>query len=236
MTEPGDPEDERLAPGIDSLRRRRAECPSAESLTRYAAGELTAGETAAIRDHIARCGVCDGILVGLREFDKPALDEAGWTAAERRIRTRVFPKPGRRVWLPHPAFAYACAAVALAAAFWPRHQPAPPAPHASIITMESVRTTDLNLTRGGGAGGSVLRPQDRFIVLSFQVDTRPGCRYAVSLDGGPSRDHAGEDGAGNFSLLFSREALGPGRHRLTVAEIGKASRATERSIEFPFEL
>jgi hypothetical protein len=102
--------------------------------------------------------------------------------------------------------------------------------------MESVRTLDLNLTRRGGTTPAVLTPRARFILLSFLVDTRPGFRYAASLDGGPAKDVVSDDGKGNFSLLFSRDALAPGRHRLTVTEIDPASQKTERSLEFPFDL
>jgi hypothetical protein len=198
---------------------------------------LPAEETVAIRDHVAICGVCDGLLQGLKEFDKPVTDVAAWSVAERLMRARVFPRPGWRVVLLHPAVAYSCAVIAMAAALWPRYQPPPPAPlAASAIAMESVRTIDLNLTRRGGANRAGLTPQDRFLVLSFLVDIRPGFRYAASLDGGPAKDVVSDDGKGNFSLLFSRDALGPGQHRLTITEIDPASRKTERSPEFPFEL
>jgi hypothetical protein len=234
---PGDPEFEPLEPSLRSLLRRLSECPSAESLTGFQAGSLAAEEAAAIRDHVAICGVCDGLLMGLKEFNEPVADVPGWAGAERRMRAKVFPRPRWRAMLLHPAMAYGCAVLAVAAALWPRHQPATPAPLAtSALAMESVRTLDLNVVRRGGVARAALAPQHRFILLSFLVDTRPGFRYAASLDGGPAKDVVSDDGKGNFSLLFSRDALRSGQHRLTVTEANAASRKTERSIEFPFEL
>ena len=233
----GDSEFEPLEPGLRSLRRRLSECPGAESLTGFLAGSLAAEEAAAIRDHVAICGVCDGLLEGLKAFDEPVTDAPGWVGAERRMRAKVFPRPRWRAMLLHPAVAYACAAIAVAAALWPRHQPATPAPPAaSAIAMESVRTIDLNVVRRGGAAHAALTPRDRFVLLSFLVDTHPGFRYAASLDGGPAKDVVSDDGKGNFSLLFIRDALRPGQHHLTVTETDPASQKTERSIEFPFEL
>src|ERR1017187_7447234 len=88
---PRDPEFEPFAPGLRSMRRRLSECPSAESLTAFLAGSLPAEETAAIRAHVAICGVCDGLLEGLKAFDEPVADAPGWPAAERRMRARVLP-------------------------------------------------------------------------------------------------------------------------------------------------
>jgi len=140
--------------------------------------------------------------------------------------------------LLHPAVAYACAGIAVVAALWPRREavvPAPPAA-ATMIAMESVRTIDLNVVRRGGIARAALSLEDRFVLLSFLVDSHPGFRYAASLDGGPPKDVTSDDGKGNFSLLFSRDALASGRHRLTVTEIDPASQKTERSLEFPFDL
>ena len=235
---PGDPEFEPLEPGLRSLRRWLGGCPSAEALTGFLAGNLPAEETAAIRDHVAICGVCDGLLEGLKAFDEPVADVPGWAAAERRMRARVFPRPRWQALLLHPAVAYACAAIAVAAALWPcREPPVPAAPAAAtVLAMESVRTVDLNVIRRGEARRAALTPQDRFVLLSFLVDTHPGFQYAASLDGGPPKDVTSDDGKGTFSLLFSRDALAPGRHRLTVTEIDPASQKTERSLEFPFDL
>src|ERR1035441_6389144 len=141
---PSDPEFGPLEPGLRSLRGRLSACPSAESLTGFLAGSLSAEETAAIRDHVAICGVCDGLLEGLKTFDEPVADVPSWAGVERRMRAQVFPRPRWRAMLLHPAVAYGCAVLAVAAALWPRHQPATPAPLAtSALAMESVRTLDL---------------------------------------------------------------------------------------------
>jgi hypothetical protein len=102
--------------------------------------------------------------------------------------------------------------------------------------MESLRTIDLNVTRGADARHFALDERDRFVLLSFLIDIRPGLRYEASLDGQTAQTVVSSDGKGNFAVRVSRDLLGPGTHRLTVNEIDPASGKVERPFEFPFQL
>ena len=216
--------------------RRSGECPSAEALAGFAADSLPPGETSRIQSHVRVCGVCDSLLERLRHLDEPvAGDPPGWSATDRRLRSRFFPKARWQRILLHPAVAYGIALSALAIAVVPDRHRAPAAPpSATAIAMESVRTIDLNVTRGDGIQGAI-DPMEKFLLLSFLIDIRPGFHYAASLDGGPTREVASSDGRGNFTLLFSRDVLSAGRHRLMVAEINPGSGKAERSFDFAFQ-
>ncbi len=215
---------------------RPGRCPGAETLADFAAGSLPPGEAARIRSHIAACGICDSLVERLRHFDEPVgVGPPGWAATERRLRSRVFPKPRWQVILLHPAVAYGIALAAVIVAAVPgRHPASPIPPAAAAIAMESVRTIDLNVTRG--VPSFAPDQSEKFLLLSFLIDIHPALHYAVSLDGSPAREVVSSDGKGNFAVLFSRAVLGAGSHRLTVIETDPRSGKTERSLEFPFQL
>ena len=192
---PGENELDALEAGIGEMRRGLGACPNAAALAGYAANSPPPGEAALIRAHVAACGVCDSLVESLRNFDGPVVDTSpGWAALERRLRARVFPKARWRLWVLHPAVAYGVALVAVMVAVIPVRRPAIPtvvAPGQIVapgpIEMQSLRTIDLNTTRGGVLPFT-LDSRDRFVLLSFLIDVHPGFRY----------------------LGFSRRADGPG--------------------------
>lgn len=217
---------------------RSGECPSAEALARFAINALPPGETSRIQLHVSTCGICDGLMESLRRFDQPVAGNGPeWSATDGRLRSRVFPKPRSRKLLLHPGVADGIAlSVGVAAFVSGRHRVPAMLPAATTIAMESVQTIDLNVTRGGGVPRFAADPLGKFLLLSFLIDIHPAFHYAASLDGGPTREVVTSDGKGNFSVLFSRDVLGAGRHRLTVTEINPESGKAERSFDFAFQL
>jgi hypothetical protein len=241
-----------LEEGLGEMLWRMGECPGAEALAGFAADSLPPGETSRIQAHVAVCGICDSLVERLRRGGEPVPgDPPGWSATDRRLRTRFFPRARWQRILLHPAVAYGIAlsalVVALVVALVPGRQRAQAVlPAAPPIAMESVRTIDLNVTRGGhvpqvdvprfDVPPLATDPREKFLLLSFLIDFHPIFRYAASLDGGPAGDVESSDGKGNFAVLFSRGLLVAGRHRLTVTEINPGSGKAERSFEFAFQL
>jgi len=257
----GENEFDPLEAGIGPMRRGLGACPNPAALAAYADDSLPPGQAVRIRAHVAACGICESLVESLQNFDSPVVDTSpGWAAMERRLRAKIFPKPRRRLWVLHPAVAYGVALVAVIAAFLPVRRPAVPtvvAPDQEIapvptvapgpivapvptgapgpIEMLSLRTIDLNTTRGG-ALPFPLNARDRLVLLAFLIDIRPGFRYEASLDGRTAQAVESSDGKGNFAVLVNRGLLGPGAHRLTVAEINPASSKVERPFDFPFQI
>jgi hypothetical protein len=246
----GEYEFDPLEAAIGALRGWMGACPNAAALAGYAADSLPPVEAARMRAHVSACGICDSLVEGLRNFDDPAVDTSpGWAARERRLRARVFPKPRWRRWAMHPAVAYGVALAAVMVAVIPVRRPALPtavapgpiaAPGPTVapgtIEMQSLRVIDLNTLRGGGVVPFTLDSRDRWVLLSFLIDIRPGFHYQASLDGRTAQAVVSSDGKGNFAVLVNRDLLGPGAHRLTVAEINPASGKVERPFDFPFQL
>jgi hypothetical protein len=234
----GELEPDPLDAGLNAMRARLGECPGASALADFAAGSLPSEEAERIGAHVSLCGICDSLVERLRSFDEPAAgNPPGWADAEGHLRARVFPRPRWQTMLLHPAMAYGLALAAVVVAIVPRRHPAPATPPAATaIAMESVRTIDLDLTRGGEDPRFAVGPGDKFLLLSFVIDIHPALHYTASLDGGPMREVVSTDGKGNFALLFSRDLLGAGRHRLAVAELDPGSGKTERRFEFAFQL
>src|SRR5271165_5217131 len=113
----GEPESDPLEGALGGMRSRLGECPDTDALARFAAGSLQPEEASRIRSHVSLCGVCDSLVERLRDFDEPgAGGAAGWAAANRRIRSKVFPKPRWWMLLLHPAFAYGIAVLAVGGA------------------------------------------------------------------------------------------------------------------------
>jgi len=227
-----------LEGGLGAMLPRLSECPSAEALAGFAVNSLPLDETLRIQSHVSACGICESLVERLRHFDDPAAgDPPGSSARDRRLRSRVFPRSRSQRILLHPAVAYGIALSAGVAAFVSgRHRlPATP-PAAATIAMESVHTIDLNVTRGDDIPRFAVDPPGKFLLLSFLIDIHPAFRYAASLDGGPAREVVTGDGKGNFTVLFSRDLVGAGRHRLTVTEINSGSGQAERSFDFAFQL
>ncbi len=234
----GENEFDPLEAGLGAARRGLGACPGAEALAGFAAGSLPTDEAARIQAHVAACGVCDSLVESLHEFDEPVTaTPPGWAPTERRLRARVFPKPRWWRWVLHPAVAYGIALAAVIVAVIPdRHPASPTLPAPITIAGESVPTIDLNLTRGAEAPHIPPGVGNKLLLLSFLIDIHPGLHYSASLDGGNTREVVSIDGKGNFAVLFSRNLLGPGRHRLTVIEINPATGKTERSLEFAFQI
>ena len=97
-------------------------------------------------------------------------------------------------------------------------------------------TIDLNVAHGGDVADGAIDPMGKFLLLSFLIDIRPNFHYAASLDGGPTREVVTSDGIDNFTVLFSRDLLGAGRHRVTVTEIEPGSGKAGRSFDFALQL
>jgi hypothetical protein len=227
-----------LEGGLGTMLPRLCQCPGAEALAGFAVNSLPPDETSRIQSHVSACGICDSLVERLRHFDAPiATDPPGWSATQRRLRSRAFPKHRSQTKLLHPTVAYGIALCAVVATVVSgRHRVPVARPPATAIAMESVPTIDLNVTRGGGVPRLAVDPRGKFLLLSFLIDIHPAFHYAASLDGGPNGEVVTSDGKGNFNVLFSRELLGAGRHRLTVTEINPASGKAARSFDFAFQL
>lgn len=233
----GGAESDPLRPHLSAVRARPGQCPSAEVLVSFASDSLPVEQTEAIRSHLNGCGLCDSLVERIRQFDAEEAPSLVPVPDEQRLRSKVFPKPRWRMILLHPATAYAAALVAMLFAILParREKSSIPTP-VPTTSLASVRILDLNLTRGTQEHRFALGPADRFLLFAFLIDIRPAFHYAASLDGGTSREISSTDGKGNFALLYSRDLLGKGSHRLTVTETNPQSSKTERSFEFTFEL
>jgi hypothetical protein len=231
-----------MGAGFGAMRRGLDVCPNAAALAGFAADSLPSDEAARVRAHVSMCGVCDSLVESSRHFDDPvAGTPPGWTATERRLRGKVFPR-SRRWLVLNLAVAYGIALTAVIIAVMPVRHPASstPASPATVaptpIELQSLRTIDLNTARGGGAEPVTLGSEDGFALLSFLIDIHPGFRYEASLDGRTAQPVASSDGKGNFAVLASRDLLSPGAHSLTITEINPSTGKVERSLDFPFQL
>lgn len=212
--------DKALERGFAGMRARRGPCPTAEKLGGLAAGELAADEAEAVREHAALCGVCDALLVRLRNFDEAALQEDA-----NRDRGKMFPRRPSGTMAAWAGYAIA-AGVAIGAYLGviPRRGGERPRP-----AWDVVETLDLNRVRGEQVA-STTSASTRLVVLSFFVDIRPDLGYEAALDGGAAQRITSYDKVGNFHLVVDRRLLGAGRHVLKVRE------GETRTIEFSFEV
>ncbi|MBI1788067.1 MAG: zf-HC2 domain-containing protein [Acidobacteria bacterium] len=227
--------EEELGAAFRALRERRGPCPSAEALSAYQAGSLEPGEADRVRAHVAVCGLCDSLLVRLKDFDAPGPPPSpvSWPAAERRMRARVFAganpwwrRLGGLFWRPAPAYALA-GIVLLAAVAVRRIADTPPA----ALRQHPARSIELQVSRSGEPGA----PPEDFVVLSFWIPPRPGLRYSASLDGAPPSEIARDDGGGNFHVPYPAARAGKGRHRLLVAGTDRQTGKVEQQVQFEFE-
>jgi hypothetical protein len=232
---------------LGAMRHGLGPCPDAAALAGFAAQTLPSDEATRVQAHVSMCGICDSLVESLKHFDDPLSALPDWASTERRLRVKVFPRQRRWSWLLHPAVAYGVALAAVTVAFVPvRHKafptPVSPAPAQPTIVapgtteLQSLRTIDLNTTRGARVPHFALGSGDRLVLLSFLIDVHPGFHYEASLDGRTAQSVTSSDGKGNFAVLVNRELLGPGSHDLKVAEIEPASGKSERSFDFSFQL
>ncbi len=232
MTEPrpregGDASFEReFGGGFDALRTRKRDCPGAGLLARYLEGETSEEETAAIRQHLGVCGVCDLLVERMKAFDEAS-----------------HPAPGSRMlgWLRTPALAYVLVALLLYPAYlgtFGRRRAAevkPVIPGQPPLGVEPAKVLELSPERGGKIRVSP-GERDKVFVLSFFVPVRAGVRYTAAIaaeDGktvAASRELEAHDGAGNFHLVCSRDLFPAGRYTLTVTG------SEGRTFTFPFSL
>lgn len=236
--------DRDLERAFRGMHERRGHCPTSEVLAGYLNDSLAADERARVERHVAGCGLCDCLLEKLQSFEAPAPPETSvnWPPAEQRMRRHILSgaRPrGRSMlsFLEKPALAYSVAIVAMGWAYWGNSErrsvsPIVP-PAAGPGVLESVRSIDLNLTRGEGAKPAIGSNEQR-LLLSFFVPVRPGFQYRASIDGGAAIDIASHDGLGNFHLLCNRALIGLGKHVLTVTETNRDTGKTERSVDFEF--
>ncbi len=204
---------------IDSLLKRelaaarhaRGPCPSAETLSLYLLGELSAREAAEVRSHIDLCGECDLVVLRMKSFDS-----AGDT----------HPPPPKLAWWQHPAATAAGYVLALLLAYPAFLQlRTPPQAAAPPVAMRQVATVDLNEIRGGeGKPPATAIVTEHGAVLSAQVPVKPGHRYTATLrsaaaTAGPLALAAPSEGTGYFHLFVEPELLRRGSSgRLTILE------------------
>lgn len=221
---------------IDSLLKRelaaarhaRGPCPSAETLSLYLLGELSAREAAEIRAHIDLCGECDLVVLRMKSFDG---------AGDSK------PQPPRLSWWRHPAATAAGYVLALLLAYPAFLQlttpqvAAPPSPP----PIRQVTTVDLNQIRstlGEGKQPAAAIIGERGAVLAAQVPVKPGHRYTATLRSGPATAgpvtlSAPAGGTGYFQLFVEPEFLRRGSTgRLTIVETNANG---VRTGEFPFD-
>ena len=230
-----DPEErlfaESVRDGVRQLRKQRGSCPSAEELVAFLEGRLESEDSARVGEHVDACGVCDLALMRVRAAEPAGRGMSAW----RRV-SDLFRNP----LLGYGVAAALCCAIALATLIVVvipgRRVASPTLPAPLTIAGESVPTINLNLSRGTEGLHVPLGAGDRFVLLSFLIDIHPAFHYSASLDGGTAREVMSDDGKGNFALLFSRNLLNPGKHRLIVTEINPGNGKNERSIEFTFSL
>ena len=110
------------------------------------------------------------------------------------------------------------------------------APGQDRFDTASIKTFDLNVTRGGQRSTVSLSPRDRLFLLSFFVPIRPGFRYHLLVDGLMLTEIHSYDEKGNFHIVCDRRVIGLGIHVLTITETDPEARKTDRSFEFSFEM
>jgi hypothetical protein len=233
----------RFGSAFASLRPLAAGCPEVGVLSAFADGSLGHEETVRIEDHIAVCGLCDGLVERLKAFDSPL------PSAVPVMETSLDgePSPWQRFtrFLLHPVFAYTLTCSVFLFGFFgllptrrsatpiliPSSAP-PPAPRPAYV---NVPTLDLDAFRGGPpphltgvAGGGDF-------ILAFFIPVGPSLRYEASIDGAPPVALSSYNGRGNFSLQCRRDEFTAGTHKLVITEADPDT-GTKRSYEFLFEL
>jgi hypothetical protein len=209
-----DPEsiDSLLKRELGAARRTRGPCPSAETLSLYLLGELSASEAAEVRSHIDLCGECDLVVLRMKSFDG-----AGDTK----------PQPPPLSWWQHPAATAAGYVMALLLAYPAFLQLRKPAAPPSPPPLRQVTTVDLNAIRSTPGDGK--QPATAFVtehgaVLAAQVPVKPGCRYTATLQSanataGPVSLTEPSEATGYFHMFVEPEFLRRGSSgRLTIIE------------------
>jgi hypothetical protein len=206
---------------IDSLLKRelaaarhaRGPCPSAETLSLYLLGELSAREAAEVRSHIDLCGECDLVLLRMKSFE-------GATDTKPLAWWQRYPAA--------TAAGYVLALLLAYPAFLQLRTPPPAAPSpAASPAMRQVATVDLNVIRaslGEGKPPSTAIVTEHGAVLAAQVPVKPGYRYTATLQSaaataGPVALAAPAEATGYFHLFVEPEFLRRGSSsRLTIIE------------------
>jgi hypothetical protein len=219
-----------LRPRLRALGAQRGSCPPAEALVDFEAGELPAEQAEAVRRHIERCGVCDALLVRLRESEShfgvnPEVAGAG------RARENLVSR-WRRVFL-HPAAGYALGTIAVVAVLLLPRQSVSEPPRSEPELVAPVEVVDLTRVRAGSMRAVV--PADHAAVLSFFVAIHPDRRYTASLDSQKSVPIESHDGHGNFRIYCDARHLSRGNHQLLVIELDPTTGHTYKTFEFTFE-
>ena len=225
--------DELFGASFRAFGERRGACPSGESLIAYLGGSLSVEEQNIISHHVSACGLCDSLLIQIREFDsvEPSIEPVGWHAIESRMRDRVFPQQ-RTLWSRlravawHPAFAYAFGVVLCAAVF---------------VVQRPARSPEFGAELGKGRNLKVTRSEDlavpeKFLVLSFWIPTRPDYQYVALLDNTFAKNILSDDGKGNFLVAYRREDLHAGKHSLRITARDPRTGKELKPVEFSFEL
>jgi hypothetical protein len=182
---------ERLAP----LRGGRGVCPESEVLNRFAAGELCGPEALAVREHVARCGVCDVLLLRMRAFEEPQKRDWGWWPA---------------------ALGYALALVMVV----PAYRGLKPAEPAAEVPLG----ISLDATRAGGETTTAVAQGDRFL-LHFFLPVKAGTSYQATIRRGDGTVVMGAlpleswDGQGSFTILCRTRDFEKGQYEVVVEEV-----------------
>lgn len=182
---------ERLAP----LRGARGVCPESEVLNRFAAGDLRGPEALAVKEHVARCGVCDVLLVRMRAFEEPRKRDWQWWPA---------------------ALGYALALVMLV----PAYRGLKPGEPAAEVPLG----ISLDATRAGGEPVRAVAQGDHFL-LHFFLPVKMGTRYQATIRRGDGTVVTGTmplgswDGQGSFTILCRTRDFEKGQYEVVVEEM-----------------
>lgn len=222
---------------LSEARRDLEPHPGPDELVAYGAGELPADEEVRIQNHLALCPHCLELLLDLGRWSDPESEsgqsvtagekDAAWQALQARLAADVAPRrrSGLRLASLRPAYALAAgllvAVVGLSLRVWHLERSLADLSHPQV-NAPVVDLLPASPLRGDPAGRAVveLAPASRFFALILSPKGSPdhgGYRVEILDAGGRvvwSEDGLEKNPHGSFTLILSRDFLGPGEHRL----------------------
>lgn len=195
-----------------TVRAQRGECPAIEVLTRFSFGDSPQAEAEEVREHLAKCGLCDALLHRMKGFPESAAGTAAWA-------------PRFLVYLKSPVLGYVLAAALIYPAYRGLRPP-PPAPpvQPQPAAVEAPPGLSLNDVRGA-AGGTAAATAEGHFLIHFALPVSADKRYRATIRaadgkvivaGLPIRSW---DSLGNFSLLCRAADFPSGKYSVEIEEV-----------------
>lgn len=198
--------------------------PKPETLLAYRADTLSADEDEAVREHLAECADCTGLVLELTDGEgaedvTDAVSELDLERAWRRARTRLRPSAPSRPWTASPWRLALAASLVLALAspllFFRGGDPDAARP---------IRLEPLDAARGSETPGpcAALLPGDRWRLALPARDAPAGADFRLDVLTAErrfvtARDLA-EPAAGDPVVELDADALDPGRYLLYLVD------------------